>query len=378
MSSVLAFFSRCTFSTLAVPPRALLVCTALLALTAASAHAGVTLLVPSYPSVEIPVKVEKNEPLGKENKKNGEQNNAGTTQGQAQTPDLTPAQGQSQSLPASKASDQTDKARPTTGPNASPAANQAASPAPIADAAPNVPLVPEISEEVDVLITMLRPFKYEGLNMDMPQLFAVLRFDDATPLKDNVLQPERRDLLGDIEEIRYLDQKAWGANVELTKPGLHQFIIEARPWWDATRDRFVRHYVKTSLPVYGIERGWEVPVGQHIEIIPLTRPFGLTAPALFSGRAIFDGAPLINAPVRMTRVNTDKRPAASPWHEELAARTDANGYFSFVLNQPGWWACMAMTEGAPLRGPDGGNKPLELRGVFWLYVDAPAAEARKR
>lgn len=144
------------------------------------------------------------------------------------------------------------------------------------------PRQPAIAEEVDVLITMMRPFQHEGLGMDMPQLFAVLRYDEATPVKDGVLQPERRDLLGDVEEIRYLDQKAWGANVALASPGLYQFIIEARPWWDAARDRFVQHYVKTTLPVYGVERGWELPVGQRFEIQPLTRPFGLTAPgALF-------------------------------------------------------------------------------------------------
>lgn len=128
-----------------------------------------------------------------------------------------------------------------------------------------------------------------------------------------------------MEEIRYLDQKAWGANVALSRPGLYQFVIEARPWWDAARDRFVQHYVKTTLPVYGVERGWELPVGQHFEIQPLTRPFGLTAPALFSGRVLFNGKPLDNAPVRMSRINTDKQSAPTPWQEELAARTDKNG-----------------------------------------------------
>lgn len=176
-----------------------------------------------------------------------------------------------------------------------------------------------------MLITMMRPFQHEGLGMDMPQLFAVLRYDEATPVKDGVLQPERRDLLGDVEEIRYLDQKAWGANVALASPGLYQFIIEARPWWDAARDRFVQHYVKTTLPVYGVERGWELPVGQRFEIQPLTRPFGLTAPALFSGRALLNGQPLPNAPVRMARINTDKSrralpPGMSSWKPVPTAR----------------------------------------------------------
>lgn len=80
----------------------------------------------------------------------------------------------------------------------------------------------------------------------------------------------------------------------------------------------------------------------------------------------------------MARINTDKSSAPTPWHEQLEARTDGAGQFSFVLNQAGWWCCMAVASGDPLRGPDGQAKPLELAALFWLYVDNPAAETRKR
>lgn len=230
---------------------------------------------------------------------------------------------------------------------------------------------PNISEEVDVLITMMRPFAHDNMMMDIPQLFTVLRYDSDTPAKDGVLQPERHNLLGDVEEIRYLDKKAWAANIALAKPGLYQFIIEARPWWDASRQYFVQHYVKTALPVYGVERGWDVPAGQRFEIQPLTRPFGLTAPSLFSGRVLLNGEPMPNATLRMARVNTDKSSVPTSWHEELAAMTDNAGQFAFVLNLPGWWCCMAIAPGAPLHGPDGQMRPLEMGALFWLYVDAP-------
>ncbi len=225
---------------------------------------------------------------------------------------------------------------------------------------------------------MMRPFQYEGLVMDMPQMFAVLRYDSTTPVKDGVAQPERRDLLGDMEEIRYLNQKAWGANVALSKPGLYQFIIEGRPWWDAAHGRFLQHYVKTTQPVYGVERGWSLPVGQRFEIVPLSRPFGLTAPAMFSGVVLMDGKPLAAASVRMARINTEKRPVPTSWHEDIAARTNNKGEFSFVLNQPGWWCCMASIPGDPLKGPDGQPKPLQLGTLFWLYVDSLSSETRKR
>jgi len=350
-----------------------------LLLAAPSAMAQVTLLVPSQPSIEAPAPRPKQEtPAKREDKKDEKRQEAKTASSKTDpSADTTGKQDEQATTPDGKPSPdpkQTPKGdTPSTAATASP--EQAA--APVQNTA-QPPAAPQIDEEVDVLVTMMRPFQYEGLIMDMPQLFAVLRYDKDTPMKDGVAQPERRDLLGDMEEIRYLNQKAWGTNVALTKPGLYQFIIEGRPWWDATHGRFLQHYVKTTLPVYGVERGWSLPVGQRFEIVPLSRPFGLTAPAMFSGVVLMDGKPLAAASVRMARINTEKRSVPTSWHEDIAARTDSKGEFSFVLNQPGWWCCMASIPGDPLKGPDGQPKPLQLGALFWLYVDSPAGETRKR
>ncbi|MBD5626959.1 MAG: DUF4198 domain-containing protein [Desulfovibrio sp.] len=237
-------------------------------------------------------------------------------------------------------------------------------------------------EEVDILLSMMRPFLHAGVEVDMPQLFAVLRHDADPAAEHGGAQPERRDLLGDVEEIRYLDQKAWGANVALDKPGLYQFIVEGRPWWNDERQTFLRHQATMVLPVHGVDRGWNEPAGQSFEILPLARPFGLHAPALFSGRILLDGKPLADAKVRMVRINADGAVPPTPWHEDLAAVSNTAGEFSFLLAQPGWWCCEALTDGPPLKGPDGELKPVERAALFWLFVDgAPAAhdaEVRKR
>lgn len=237
-------------------------------------------------------------------------------------------------------------------------------------------------EEVDILLSLMRPFLHEGVAVDMPQLFAVLRHDADAAAPEGGPSPERRDLLGDVEEIRYLDQKAWGANVALDKPGLYQFIMEGRPWWDDERQTFLRHQAKVTLPVHGVERGWNEAAGQSFEIVPLVRPFGLQAPALFSGRVLLDGKPLADAPVRMVRINTDGASPKGPWHEDIAGRSNAAGEFAFVLAQPGWWCCEALTPGAPLKGPDGELKPVERAALFWLFVEGTPPprdnDARKR
>ena len=348
---------------------------------AASAQAQVTLLVPSQPSVEAPAPRPKAEaPAKREDKKDEKRPQEAKVAAAKPDQPADPAakqldQNPAENKPAANGDTAPADAQAKAEQTQSTAQSAAQSPA---QAAAQAATEPQIDEELDVLITMMRPFQYEGLVMDMPQMFAVLRYDNATPVKDGVAQPERRDLLGDLEEIRYLNQKAWGANVALTKPGLYQFIIEGRPWWDAAHGRYLQHYVKTTLPVYGVERGWSLPVGQRFEIVPLSRPFGLTAPAMFSGTVLMDGKPLAAASVRMARINTEKRTVPTSWHEDIAARTNGKGEFSFVLNQPGWWCCMASIPGDPLKGPDGQPKPLQMGALFWLYVDSLSSETRKR
>ena len=317
-----------------------------------SAHAQVTLLVPSQPNIEMPDGFKpKSEPA-------------------AAPPSAEPA-----------------AAAPAEGARPPDANGEARGQAPSADATPDTPAgqntrqegPSDISEEVDLLITMMHPFAHEGLPMSMPQLFAVLRHDADSRREGNRRQPERRDLLGDVEEILYLGKKAWGANVALPHPGLYQFIMETRPWWSADRERFLQHYVKAILPVYGVENGWEQPADLRFEIIPATRPFGLTSPCIFTGRVVAAGGkPMVDTDITMTRINTDGRKVPTRWHENMAARTDNNGRFAFVLNKPGWWCCEATTRGDPLKGPDGQPRELELGALLWLYVDGDDASPRKR
>ena len=225
-----------------------------------------------------------------------------------------------------------------------------------------------IKEEVELLMSSMDPCRYQGYNMDAPRLFSIYRFDKSM---DNPEEPaSREDRLGDLEEIRYLDQKAMGANVGIMRPGLYQFTIETQPWWEQTESGYAQHLVKVMIPVCGQDWGWHLPLRLHFEIIPDVRPFGLTAPALFTGHVLSDGKPYAGADVTVYRINTDKQQAANRWNESIAMRTDANGAFSVVFNRPGWWCCMATREGAPLKGPDGQSSPLAQSTLLWIYVDS--------
>lgn len=233
---------------------------------------------------------------------------------------------------------------------------------------------PKVPTQMDVLVAFVEPADHSGIDMDMPQMFAVIRRSLAVSENAMADQPAvpmatREDLLGNLEEIKYLNKKAWAANVSLSIPGLYQLITESRPWWNARDNNFIQQFVKTNVPVFGEGLGWDEPAGLKFEILPLTRPFGNAAPAHFSGKVILSGNPLPDAYVKITRHNTEQRPFATPWHESQLVKTDSQGIFSFVCPLPGWWGFMAVTKGDPLKGPDGQIKPLEMGAILWMYVD---------
>ncbi|MDO5536412.1 MAG: DUF4198 domain-containing protein [Desulfovibrionaceae bacterium] len=338
-----------------------------LALVFSSPSAGraerVTLLIPSKPSIE--------EPLLPVSDKNA-QTQADSARKGAQKSDGEKKDG---AKPAAKSADKAPKKK-----GAAPAADSTKEPAP----APSAPSLGELTdqvnasilasvapqvirEEVDLLMGGMEPFRYRGISMDPPRLFSIYRFDRNQANPDE--PAAREDRLGDIEEIRYLDQKAWGANVGLNRPGLYQFSIETQPWWEPSQAGYAQHLVKVMVPVCGEDWGWHLPLNLQFEIVADVRPFGLMAPALFTGHVLAQGKPAADISVRVCRINVEKTQVPTPWNESIALRTDASGSFSAVLNKPGWWCCLATRSGAPLKGPDGQPSPLLVSTLLWLYVD---------
>ncbi len=340
----------------------------------------VTLLIPSKPSIEeelVPVQGQrppekvakkeagkKDQPAAKKDKDAekkapaaGKRDKDAAAKGGRDDKDDAPKDGG----PAAGDRDAAQTLEPAPGPNLTEITDQVNASI-MAGVAPRV-----IKEEVDLLMAGMEPFRMRGYSMDPPRLFSIYRFDRS---QDHPDQPAgREDRLGDIEEIRYLDQKAWGANVGLARPGLYQFTIETQPWWEPSQAGYAQHLVKTMIPVYGEDWGWHLPLRLQFEIVAEVRPFGLTAPALFAGRVFSAGQPAPGIPVKVCRINMEKAPVPTPWNENVEMVCDDDGRFSVVLNKPGWWCCLATREGAPLKGPDGQPSPLQVSALLWLYVD---------
>lgn len=238
----------------------------------------------------------------------------------------------------------------------------------------NPPAAPDAkTDKIKVDIAFGCPFAQTAADMDPLQMFAALRY----PEKEGG-QIQRVELLDRLKPYKYLGQNAWTSEFSFPGPGLYQFVLETRPYWEEERGAFIQQFAQILVPALGCEYGWELPAGLKIEIAPLTRPFGLNAPALFTGRVLHDGKPLPDAAVYIEYLNEDRRAAPSPHHRTQVVRSAENGIFSFVCPYPGWWGFAARIKGDPLKGSDGQPKESELSGVLWIHVDPPAAPSTKK
>ena len=78
----------------------------------------------------------------------------------------------------------------------------------------------------------------------------------------------------------------------------------------------------------------------------------------------------------------DKQPTPQPisaFGTTQQVKADGQGVFTFVCPLPGWWAFSTSMAGDPLQDPEGKQKPLEIKTIFWVYMnDCPKTAPSKK
>ena len=176
--------------------------------------------------------------------------------------------------------------------------------------------------------------------------------------------------------------------------------MQTKAGWVPELDKFVQYVTKVQIPAYGSAEGWDKPANISFEISPLSRPFGLCSGMAFSGQALFDGKPIPGALIDVARLDPaikpnvaqpedpnappqddkaqpkakkqDKQPTPQPisaFGDTQQVKADSQGVFTFTCPLPGWWAFSTSMAGDPLQDPEGKQKPLEIKTIFWVYMN---------
>ncbi|RJX32747.1 MAG: DUF4198 domain-containing protein [Desulfarculus sp.] len=211
---------------------------------------------------------------------------------------------------------------------------------------------------VQVELRFWHPREDKGMDLAKPQEAGV------------ALAGRKQDLLPALKQDKLGGRTVWRTAYPIKRPGDYIFYMTPQPYWEPGEKSFIIHYTKTVVSALGAESGWDQALGLPIEIIPLTRPYGLYAGNSFSGRVLYKGRPLANAAVEVEFFDPGARrkPIADSYVTQVV-KTDAKGAFTWTLPWPGWWGFAALHTAEDLKiKKDGRDREVELGGVLWLYA----------
>lgn len=187
-----------------------------------------------------------------------------------------------------------------------------------------------------------------------------------------------RQHLGDSEDLLAsirpsLEKTAWLAQQTIKRPGDYTFHGEFPSRWDAGDEQFIVHHAKVCVNAFGLEEGWDEPVGLDAEIVPLSRPYGLATGSLFSGQVLFKGEPAPYILVEIVALGpspdgsaTNVAPAAPYLVQKV--RADANGVFHAAMPRAGWWGFSASLDADWTIARDGAEHPVAIVTSYWAFA----------
>ena len=193
----------------------------------------------------------------------------------------------------------------------------------------------------------IHPFEQSGMTMQRPE--GIFLGKEKLPLS----------------ETKKFDHKAWQTNYKIKRPGVYQFYVKPEAYFEPAEGKYIVHVPKLIVSAFGLEDGWDEPLGLKYEIIPMVKPFGLYSGNLFQGKVLHNGKPASNVEVEVELFNEFGLKAPSDAHITQVVKTDANGIFSFVMNHKGWWGFAALIEEGE-KEYKGKKYPIENGALLWI------------
>ncbi|MFO8055716.1 MAG: DUF4198 domain-containing protein [bacterium] len=202
-------------------------------------------------------------------------------------------------------------------------------------------------------------------------------FDAETPRSLWALPPEgeRLDLMDELQKDRVRavsgkERASFKLNYPPSSRGDHILALVAGRQWDAESSEWLQDYVKTLLHVQ-VEKGWSRRVGHPLEVVPLSRPYGVLPGDALRFRVLYKDKPA--AALRVERELLSAKapdPAGLPSEAFIAypARTGADGTVVFSFPSSGWYGITAIRGSGKEYEKDGHTGELIERSTLWVYV----------
>lgn len=210
-------------------------------------------------------------------------------------------------------------------------------------------------KKITLKLYFMHPFEQEWLNMGKPKAFGV------------IVSEEKIELLNTVINKKVKGKNAWEAQFTIKKPGDYIFYLEPEPYFEPAEEKFIAHYPKVIVQALGKEEGWDKEAGLPIEIVPLTRPYGVWVGNVFQGVVKLNGKPLPFANVEVEYFNKGGKVKApkEPYITQVI-KTDTNGVFTYAIPNAGWWGFAALADAPYKIKKDGKEYPVEIGAIIWV------------
>ncbi len=212
------------------------------------------------------------------------------------------------------------------------------------------------SRTLNLVYQFMHPFDQEFMELARPTEAGV------------VIRGQKQVFTTKLKKTTTMGHTTWAATYKITRPGDYLFYMVPQPYWEPAEGKYIQHLTKVIVNAFGMEEGWDQPVGLKSEIIPLTRPYGLWAGNVFCGQVLLNGKPAPNTEVEVEYYNTgEKVKAPADAYITQVVKTDENGIFWYAMPKAGWWGFAALNDGDEMM-KDGKKVPVEIGAVLWVYT----------
>jgi cobalt/nickel transport protein len=180
----------------------------------------------------------------------------------------------------------------------------------------------------------------------------------------------KTDLTQTLKEKKIGKARTYTCSHSIRRPGDHVFYVEPAPYWEPAEQKMIVHYTKVIVSAMGDYSGWDAKVGFPVEIMPLTRPYGLWTGNAFRGIVSRNGKPVPYAEIEVEyRNDTGNIRVPDDAYETQVIKADANGVFSYVMPKAGWWGFAALVDGdEKMKAPTGNLVDVEIGALMWVQT----------
>lgn len=221
-------------------------------------------------------------------------------------------------------------------------------------------------ESVTLVYQWGHPFEHQLFDAPMPEsLFAVAPDGKKTDLLKTLEKTTQPGAEG---------KKVTAYRLPFTpvQRGDYLFILHTPPIWMDDDKEFLQDTVKVILHVQA-QKGWDAAAGTALELLPLTRPYGLQPGMVFQAQVLSLSKPVAGTLVEVEHYNaTPPKELPPDEHITRTAKTDPNGVVTCTLTDAGWW-CLTTQRDAGEREFKGKSYPVRQRFTLWVHVDDKAS-----